>query len=182
MSNVRYELTENELQGRGPKVLYLSVSKSGADWLSLSHSHPHTELLFVTSGAGWFRLNGRDYPIRRGNLAVANPDTVHTEISSPDKPLKCLIVGVENAAFDLRRNGSDGESCPVFAFPGHSDGLSTYLLAIERSCPKNRKTTFSSLITWPMRCCCTRCGTRGCAPFRNGTKPPSRNALSSGST
>lgn len=132
MSNVRYELTENELQGRGPKVLYLSVSKSGADWLSLSHSHPHTELLFVTSGAGWFRLNGRDYPIRQGNLAVTNPDTVHTEISSPDKPLKCLIVGVENAAFDLRRNGSDGESCPVFDFPGHSDGLSTYLLAIER--------------------------------------------------
>ena len=83
MSNVRYEFTEKQAREDDPRVLYISVSKFGEDWLSLPHYHPHAELLFITNGAGIFRREGRDYPVKRGDLVIVNPNTLHTELSSP---------------------------------------------------------------------------------------------------
>ena len=132
MSNVRYEFTEKQAREDDPRVLYISVSKFGEDWLSLPHYHPHAELLFITNGAGIFRREGRDYPVKRGDLVIVNPNTLHTELSSPEKPLECLIVGVQNTAFMKGEKDEEREDPPVCTFLGQGDHLDEYVYAVER--------------------------------------------------
>ena len=90
MSNVRYELTEKNIPGFEPQLLYLSVSKYGSDWMSTLHYHPHMEVLFVMEGEGFFHLDEKKYPIGRGSLVVVNPNRYHTESSSEKSALEMM--------------------------------------------------------------------------------------------
>lgn len=162
MSNVRYELSEREPQG-GPRVLYVAVSVFGEDWLSLPHDHPHAELLFVTEGAGRFRLAETEYPLRRGDLVIVNPNLRHTELSSSESPLRCLIVGVENAIFS-----DDGQNpSPVYRFSGRSESAALCLGALERELSEKPPGYLSAAkhLASALLVCATRC-----ADLRGGNK------------
>ena len=137
MSNIRYELTEENQDNFNPKLLYVSVSKYENDWTSTPHYHPYTEIIFVTGGHGWFVLDGKEYEIKRGTLAIANPNIMHTERSDTNKPLEYIIVGVDNVAFNFIRNDDLAEDNPaeneiIFSFSQNYEKTYYYLSEIIR--------------------------------------------------
>lgn len=53
MSNTRYTVNEKNIYDIDFELLYISKSKYGDDWHSTSHSHPFTEIFFITHGFGF---------------------------------------------------------------------------------------------------------------------------------
>ena len=141
MSNIRYELTEEESVNFRPKLLYLSTSKFESDWHSTPHYHPFSEIMFITGGAGTFLLDKKVYPISRGDLVVVSPNIMHTEYSSADSPLEYMIIGVDNIAFDLLVEDEESESDlppTIFHFFNHYDKTYYYLQELNKELVNKR--------------------------------------------
>ncbi len=141
MSNIRYELTEEESVNFRPKLLYLSTSKFESDWHSTPHYHPFSEIMFITGGAGTYLLDKKVDPISRGDLVVVSPNIMHTEYSSADSPLEYMIIGVDNIAFDLLVEDEESESDlppTIFHFFNHYDKTYYYLQELNKELVNKR--------------------------------------------
>ena len=142
MGNIRYELTEEEVVNFKPKFLYLTTSKYGQDWHSTPHYHPHTEIAFVTDGKGFFLLGEKDYPVKRGDLIIVNPNVLHTEHSDPDQPLNYVMIGVDNIAFDVicddEEHAEEEKERTIFSFMRHFDRTNYYLQQLNKELLEKR--------------------------------------------
>ncbi|MDO4296616.1 MAG: AraC family transcriptional regulator [bacterium] len=94
MSISRYNMPQT-LQRLNCKLLYISASKYEGDWQSAPHLHPFSELIYITSGRGFFLLDGKRYPLEPHDLLIIPPHTEHTEQSIEDAPLEYLVLGIE---------------------------------------------------------------------------------------
>ena len=65
------------------KLLSYDKLKYEHDWESIEHSHPYSEILFVTGGHGAFINNRNQRPLSKGDIVITNPYVSHTEISLP---------------------------------------------------------------------------------------------------
>lgn len=98
MSIRRYNMTQT-LQRLNCKLLYISASKYEGDWQSNPHLHPFSELIYITSGHGFFLLDSKRYPIGPHDLLIIPPHTEHTEQSFEENPLEYLVLGIEGIEF-----------------------------------------------------------------------------------
>lgn len=80
-------------------LLYITLSKYGTDWVSLPHSHHFTEFFYITNGTGKFSVESNIYDVKANDLIILNPNTVHTEISEPKKPMEYIVLGIEGIEF-----------------------------------------------------------------------------------
>ncbi|NJP40277.1 AraC family transcriptional regulator [Oscillospiraceae bacterium HV4-5-C5C] len=96
MSFTRYQIESKLSDQKLPNLIYVSYSKYENDWPSFPHAHPFTEFYYIMSGKGEFMIDNELYDVEKGNFAIINPNTVHTERSSPDQPMEYFILGVEN--------------------------------------------------------------------------------------
>ena len=46
------------------------------------HSHDHTEMAFVLSGSGKYRIDGKVYPVTEGDLIFINPGVYHQALGN----------------------------------------------------------------------------------------------------
>ncbi|MEG0737103.1 AraC family transcriptional regulator [Erysipelothrix sp. HDW6C] len=84
------------------KFLYISTSHYDVDWHSTLHSHPFTELFYVIRGQGSFQFRDQTtVPVKADDMAIINPNVLHTEISDPDNPLEYIVVGIDGVAFSI---------------------------------------------------------------------------------
>lgn len=99
MSNTRYIVNEKNIYNINFELLYISKSIYGKDWHSISHSHPFTEIFFITSGKGFIQIDNKNVPISEGDLIVINPNCPHTEKSLDiNNPLEYIVFGINNLA------------------------------------------------------------------------------------
>jgi len=105
MPHVKYSIMELSTHSFAERLLYISSSTYGKDWVSLYHSHSFSELIYVHDGKGLFCSEEKRIPIKKDSLIIINPNIKHTEISSHSHPLKYTALGIDNLQFKF--NGED---------------------------------------------------------------------------
>lgn len=104
MGTSRYPMEHTGAEAIRGKLIYISHSKYEHDWDSLLHTHPFAELFYVRSGRGSLLIDAEEYPLCQDDFVIVNPNVSHTEKSSDDMPLECVIIGVEGLAFSFEGN------------------------------------------------------------------------------
>lgn len=123
MSNQRYELElsgENDIRNTA-KLLYVSSAKYGGDWHSIPHAHHHSELFYIVSGDGQFRIEEDLYPVKANQLVVVNPNVVHTEVSYEAHPLEYIVLGIEG--LELSASREHANRYQILDYQGSGDVL-----------------------------------------------------------
>ena len=120
MAHVQYSMAE--VYNRQPleRLLYISSSSYGKDWISLLHTHSFAELFYVVEGSGYFCTESHQFPICKDTLIIINLNVKHTEKSSTDKPLVYIALGIENLRFQFF---SDTLDCHIYDFQNHRSSI-----------------------------------------------------------
>lgn len=115
------------------KFLSYDKSKFENDWNSSEHSHPYSEILFVTGGKGSFVNGGEVRPVETGTLVVTNPYVAHTEISAPapEAPLQYTVISLADIYFASENSDEFLTKSYVFDFPGHRQEFRALLAKID---------------------------------------------------
>lgn len=121
MSNSRYTYENLGADTSSRKLLYVSHSRYENDWSCISHAHPHAECFYIMDGRGSFLIEDTEYPIRKDDLILINPNISHIEKSSAEEPLECISLGIEGIAFAFENqmehvifNCQDQDQTPLF--------------------------------------------------------------------
>lgn len=101
MSCLRLEAESAVAENISPRLIYISNVKYGGDWHSTMHSHKCTELFYVVSGQGKFRIEELDFDVEANEIIVINSDVEHTEYSIPESPMEYMVVGIDGISFFL---------------------------------------------------------------------------------
>lgn len=104
MSNIRYENEENLFQTERLSLLYIATSRYEGDWHSFMHSHQCTELFYVISGKGSFKVEELSFPVRKDDMVIINPNVQHTETAVAQNPMEYIVLGMEGGEFLLQGN------------------------------------------------------------------------------
>ncbi len=108
MSTNRYDLTATKTKNTNEaNLLYISSAKYEGDWHSSPHSHPCTELFYVTGGKGGFQIESDVFQVKSHDLVIVNPNVQHTENSWNSSPLEYIVLGVEGLELS-NLEGMDG--------------------------------------------------------------------------
>ncbi len=78
------------------KCLYAGKLERIKEWHEKSHAHPFCEILFVLSGKGETSVNGKVYPIEKGDIVIYNPQTVHEESTTGVAGIEMAFFGITN--------------------------------------------------------------------------------------
>lgn len=81
------------------KLLYIISDKYEGRWHSTIHSHPFTELFYVTKGEGRFLVDDNSFFVKKDDLVIVNPNVEHTEVSKNIRPLEYIVLGIEGLTF-----------------------------------------------------------------------------------
>lgn len=120
-TNYTFSLTKESLPRQHMILRNVASAKYGGDWHSLPHSHSYTELFYIVSGDGQFRINGQLFPVHAHQLVVVNPSILHTEVSYEAQPLEYIVLGIEG--LELTIPGSDEARYCIYTFPERNDVL-----------------------------------------------------------
>lgn len=77
------------------RLLSISASKYGTDWVSAPHSHHFTEIFYIKSGSGYMQIENTKVPVKANSLILIGAQVLHTEISNANTPLDYYVLGVE---------------------------------------------------------------------------------------
>ncbi len=111
-------LAVNPVDRSVTKLLYVSVARYSTEWHSTPHTHPCAELFFVTGGCGCLKLSSQSIPITTHDVIIVNSSIEHTEISSKERPLEYIVMGVDGLESISGDDGSDGYSIIHFQSGG----------------------------------------------------------------
>ena len=70
MSNRHYSVKEQDVEKFNSKLLSISNARDEGDWKSIPHTHPFTELFFVSDGKGSFLFDQTTHSIYPGDLVI----------------------------------------------------------------------------------------------------------------
>lgn len=126
MSTSRYvldSLAVTPIDRSVTKLLYISIARYSAEWNSTLHTHPCAEVFFVTEGAGYLRTNDRTVPIDTNDFIIVNSNIEHTEVSSENKPLEYIVMGVDGLeAIPSNAENGENEDCGYSIIHFQTDG------------------------------------------------------------
>lgn len=105
MSNTRFTLEANHTDPIEGELRYISISKYEGDWHSTPHSHPFSELFYITDGRGRFLVEDHSFAVRQDDMVIINPLVKHTEVSS-GSPLAYIVLGIEGLSFQFPGQGA----------------------------------------------------------------------------
>lgn len=112
------------------KLLYVSSAQYGGDWHSAMHAHDCTELFYVVSGTGQFKVEDQLFPVAADDLVIINPNVEHTELSRDNRPLEYIVLGVDGLEFSPSQDG-DSRYC-VMQFRGQREDILPSLRSLLR--------------------------------------------------
>ena len=78
------------------KFLYAGKLERIKQWREEPHSHPFCEILFVVEGKGEVNHAGQVYPVKKGDIIIYNPYTIHAEQTSEDVGFELVFFGITN--------------------------------------------------------------------------------------
>ena len=79
------------------KCLYAGRLERVKEWSEKPHSHPFCEIMLVLSGGGLIVIDGVEYKVKKGDIIVYNPDTVHSESTIGDVGIELAYFGISNS-------------------------------------------------------------------------------------
>ena len=80
------------------QLLYVTKTISDHSWHSIPHSHPFTEIFFVTQGEGTIEIEHDIFPVKKYDVVIINPSTEHTERAKKDAILEYVVIGVDGVS------------------------------------------------------------------------------------
>lgn len=119
MAHIQYSITDLHNQDPLERLLYISSTTYGKDWISMFHSHSFVELFYILDGEGYFCTEAEEVPIRQDSMVLINPNIRHTEKSSKSHPLTYIVLGIDNLQFDF--SGTEFGAYRVYDFQQHRD-------------------------------------------------------------
>lgn len=141
MSSKRYQLDLDRevIHNNHPacKLLYISSAHYGGDWYSAVHSHDCTELFYVVSGSGQFKVEDKLFSVGADDLVVINPNVEHTELSYNNRPLEYIVLGVDGLEFTSPQE-EDSRYC-VMSFQGQREDLLLMLHLLLREAEQKQE-------------------------------------------
>ncbi len=116
------------------KLLSYDKLKYEHDWESIEHSHPYSEILFVTDGRGAFINNGKQRPLAEGDVVITNPYVSHTEISlpPPSKPLEYIVISLDGIYFTAKNSETIFSDSYIYNFLQHWNEVKNFLERIQQ--------------------------------------------------
>lgn len=114
------------------KCLYAGKLERIKKWNEKSHEHPFCEIMFVFSGSGKTVIEGKAYPITKGDIIIYNPYTKHEESTSAEIGLEMGFFGITNFKIsDFPSNYLiSPESAPVIHTGNDEDKLAFYFMQL----------------------------------------------------
>lgn len=108
MSYIQYSTEENLSDSW--RLLYISQTTYGNDWISMLHTHSFSEIFYITDGSGFLCTENEQIPLHKDMLVQINPNIRHTEKSSDKHPLSYIALGIDDLLFDFPdHSGQDSE-------------------------------------------------------------------------
>lgn len=109
---------------------FISRAKYVANWVSLIHTHPFPEIFLIVGGEGFFIINQQRFKVIKNDLIIVNSNIEHTEISSMDKPLEYIVIGLQDVI--VINSDSNDEPLPFMIdnIKDNSDFIQFYLKII----------------------------------------------------
>lgn len=153
MAYVQYSITELCKQQPLERLLYVSSTSYGKDWISMFHSHSFSEMFYVIEGEGQFCTENASVPIKKNNLIIINPNIMHTEKSLPGNPLTYIVLGIDNLQFQFRDQSH--EYYNVYDF-SHSRSEIIPLLRMMLEELKQKKLRMNRFASSTSRYCCLK--------------------------
>ena len=131
MSNNRYDFPKQQINRLNAELLYVSISKYGADWESTPHIHQFTEIFYVLKGKGRFMIDSHTFDVRENDFIVVAPGVEHTEYSLNDAPLEYAVVGIQGVNF-FQKDNNTSLTYKVYNYPSYREELMFYIRMIVR--------------------------------------------------
>ncbi len=158
MSTKRYDILSKEhrcIEHKIAKLIYASSAKCSEAGSGLPHIHNDTEICYVVSGAGNFRIMDSLIPVSQDDMILINPKVDHTEIVLDKQNFEYILLGVEGLEF---RDGSvDGYYC-LHNFRAHREEILCILQRIlqeveekHNGCQQICQNLFEILVTLIVR-------------------------------
>lgn len=129
MAHVQYSIADFYDQAPIERLIYISSSTYGKDWISMFHSHSFTELFYVVDGNGCFCTENGEFSICKDTLIIINPHVRHTEKSSIDNPLVYIALGIDNLKFQFHDSKDPG--CHIYDFGSHREMLTLLQMMLD---------------------------------------------------
>ncbi len=92
----RIELRKYNIANKfGIKLAYTALLELDNGKIQDTVTHNLTEIMYVKEGKGAFEVENKIYQVKKGDLMIVNPDTLHSEMSGGGK-FSVYIIGIEN--------------------------------------------------------------------------------------
>lgn len=140
-TNYAFNLIKDSLPRDQIKLRNVASAKYGGDWLSIPHSHSHTELFYIVGGDGQFRINDQIFPVQTHQLVVVNPNVIHTEVSFESHPLEYIVLGIEG--LELTNSETEEGGYCIYSFEEGNPVLSCMRHLLQEM--KERKPEFQTV-------------------------------------
>lgn len=115
------------------KCLYAGKLERIKDWKEKPHTHPFCEIMFVSQGSGKITVDGKEYSVKKGDIIVYNPDTVHAESTTGKNGIEIIFFGISN--FKIGNMPSDyiieKDASPVLHTGEYEDEYKFYFMSLE---------------------------------------------------
>ena len=104
-------------------IFHLSLNQNppGCRGADIPHVHSHHELLYCTSGEGGQLADGRELPLRTGDLFFYPAGMSHCSVFGPGHEFDCFVLGFQDRIFTPALAG-DKESLDVVDKMGRFQG------------------------------------------------------------
>lgn len=64
--------------------MHIQLSNNRPDYIGILHSHEYIEVMYILSGNATHKVSDKTYEVRRGDLFIVNPGTVHAFYTKQD--------------------------------------------------------------------------------------------------
>jgi AraC-like DNA-binding protein len=104
------------------KLLYARKSRCNENWNSILHSHPFTEVFFITEGEGIMCLEDDAVRLKQNDLFFVSSGIRHTEDYLPGIPFEYCVLGIDGITIQRNLSLTDQNSADL-----NSDDKSLFL-------------------------------------------------------
>ena len=131
----RYNLDSAEtsatiLDGINVQLLYVTRSRCDAQWQSMMHTHPFTELFYIVDGQGKFLVEDDVRFVKNDDFIIINPNVLHTELSDAKTSFEYIVLGIDGLSFQSEKD--QDANYGIYNFKNHRTDMLFYMKSIIR--------------------------------------------------
>lgn len=97
MIKLKFESEGKNLFSKGyPDIVSILINEFPNGVSYNSHLHELPEILFLLDGCSEYRINHKKYTVHRGQIVVLNGQTLHSEFSTAENPVKVITCVLDH--------------------------------------------------------------------------------------